>query len=440
MHAPTPHKSQGQRHVSVVTRDTPHPVTKARTLLALLLASALQAQAATIFVNGNTTIGNRDIAAADEVIVRSNATLTINGTLRVFGRLENRGTVVLITRMEVEPGGEVDNLNEMLNSGDIEVEAGASLSTRNSGIPGGPDAILSLDFTSTLTNRGILNVGSGAIPSGASLISDGQLFNENVINNYARIEQRMGTLSNAGGVIVNLGTLQNDSLLFNDALGDIENLGILVNTGQLTNADDAQLHDRGYADNTGFVLNQGFVLVDPEAELVNSGVFINEAEASLVIDGVLRNQSEGHLWNLGSVRNQAAATLDNLGLIENVSSDGAFGELRNFGDNALLRNRGTIENIDALIENDDGATLTNQSGLMVNSGVIATEALFQNLTPADIDNTNGAIFNYCDGSVRNDGSIDNSVGGTLFNAGGTITNNGNIIGPSFANGVCAHLN
>ena len=163
----------------------------------------------------------------------------------------------------------------------------------------------------------------------------------------------------------------NGDPLYNENFGTIENLGTINNHGGIT-------PNSGNFDNSGTLNNYGAIAYYSDT-FTNSGVINNYGSDSTAASGF----GGIHLYSKGGEEvPEAGNPLENSGTINN--NGGVY-----LNDNSII-NLGTLHN------HDDGTIVNFRSignyGSIVNDGMI--------------DNSFGAIFNFCDSSFSGSGTVE----------------------------------
>lgn len=161
------------------------------------------------------------------------------------------------------------------------------------------------------------------------------------------------------------------------------------------------------------------------------GTLLNQSGAALANDGALRNAPGGALVNDGELDNDSSAFLVNAGAFANnagatiVNNSGDF--LQGFENQSggTITNAGSITN-NVYLQNDTGAMLFNAAGgSIVNNASVLNNGRLEDESGATITNNTDLIdYSGATLAIQPGGTLANTTPGSLFNVGGTITNNG----------------
>ena len=197
--------------------------------------------------------------------INPQVSILVTSTIKNYGIIENQGTLTVVGTINNQMSSAIKNnlggTLETIDQGTINVFIGSMVT--NSG---------------TFSNRAITNIYAGGT----------------VINNEEGVLSNEGSLTNWGGVFVNLGTFENkfEAVLTNN--GDtIINKGSIINNGKITNEKSFSNNDEGTFTNTqlGLFTNNGY--------FSNFGVIINEAGIMKTDRGTIMN--EGLIYNCDGV-------------------------------------------------------------------------------------------------------------------------------------------
>ena len=200
-------------------------------------------------------------------------------------------------------------------------------------------------------------------------------------------------LLNNGGSILNSGTMTNNGRVWNE-------IGTLKNDGSetsLINMPGAYIYNTGYFFDTGverFIVKGDFFNQNG-AQILNLGIFSNNGESFSGVGGLLTNTGSGTIFinadggiffnNFEGTNftNKNGATIINTSnynpekFTNFVNGNGAELVNSGFGTNIINKDLGIFQNSDnAIVENRDGATFTNQN-----------YAIFENSLGAYLSNT-----------------------------------------------------
>ena len=342
------------------------------------------------------------------------------------GTIELRDDALILNRVGVVPeegnnGFGLPQPGRLVNLPDAQLRLTGDALIRNQ--PGAH-----LDNQGLISNDGRIRNEAGTVTNGAGAElmngTNGRLSNHLedewvFVGGAARLEQRIGTLTN-DGTLVNQGEIENEGRIDNrqDARFDNDG-GELRNPGVFSNNDGADLRvvNAGRFDNTGGTFSSFGVVetadrdtrfingIDGEAR--NHGAMVNgegarlENRALWIQHGTLRNR--GRLDNVG------ARVIENHGAITNESAGEVVtaGTLRNLT-GGLCTNAGRLEN---------SGDVTNAGGRFENVGQMANYGAITNDNHAHLTNARGGV-------------LDNAVGGMVINRHATVTNGGG----TFSNG------
>ncbi len=325
------------------------------------------------------------------------------------------------------------------NGATLEVSSGALFSNQTYAITiGGP-------VGGTLTNA-----GGNVVISGASFANN---IGASVSNGGGRQQgqQAQGVFTNSvGSTITNSGSFANGAggLLRNESGAKFDNQGDLTNDfgGRIVNDGGFRLSSGQFENRGGSAFtNQGDGRVENYALMSNRdvGTSLDNIDGAWLYNkasfnnfaAVLNNRTGSLIFNLGS-----GAVFDNYGYVVSppgtalstrydgiVNNDGAgtvVGATRFINTvDALVRNRGIVNNINGALFQNDNSTVDN-SGRFDN----ASGAKFENKTSAMLDNNGSGVFtNRTGATVTNDASstIENR-GAAAFTTEARIVNDGTI--------------
>jgi hypothetical protein len=350
--------------------------------------------------NGNpvASVVTFDLATGSvgDLILDSDDTLVINGTLTSYFATLTSGTLNISSGGSFNNGGLLNNYGELTNH---DIFGGGTLNNAGTinNFGSGPLTIgLDNSGGSQLNNTGTINSFSGINNS------DGTINNSGLFNQYSGIDNSVtgsvnnnsgGTFNSYGGIggkfgnsINNSGMFSNWGMISGNELAQLTNTGTFNNWGTIF-----YLHS--FITNTGIFNNyQAYSLADTPT--YNSGT-INNFGMLLFDNSPLSNDLQGVLNNYGTITSTGILPL---GVIENIGTLNNCGVI-NF---SFFTNAGEIEIA-------PGATLasnTSEPGTYTQSaGFAKIDGLFSSVMPIQI---NG-------GTLSGSGVIQGDVmmGGTL---------------------------
>lgn len=264
--------------------------------------------------------------------------------------------------VEVTNEGEIDNKGELTNNGSIDNEPGSSFTNEG-------------DFTN---NGNFENEGNIENKPGSDMTNNG------TIDNFGDFD--------------NKGSLDNESEIDNESGGTFENEsgGNVYNGGTLNNAPGGEVDNGGAFDNAGKINNDG------DFNNEGGGNIKNEAGATI------NNLDDGTFDNDGKIDNKKGAGIVNDGKIDNS------GEIKNESEGNITNN-GDIDN-DGNFDNESG-------GVIINKGDISTTAPGQTTNKGTIDNSEGTINDDegTNGTTKNQGTIKGGeINGPVTNEPGGV--------------------
>ena len=331
------------------------------------------------FANGNTLTVNGATTNTNEINIAGASTANFNGNLTNSSEFLTSGkstatvsgTFTNSNFVDLESSGDVLNVGTLTNSGEIIINAGATLN-----ITGGGQGITTVVAGSNLIVAGTLNVINGTTttnglanlttvagnltwengqtltdtPTGGtlSIVSGGELAIQNASKLVVANISNSGTFVTSGGSTATVsGTFTNNNFV------ELESSGDVLNAGTLTNGSTATFDVQ-----PGATLNlTGATSSNAGAINLNSGGILEISASKVTISGT----GKINLSGAGSVIEGALST-DVLTLAKGATIDGSG----NIGNNLMtLNNQGTID------ANVAATTLTLQmSGGTTNSGTM----------------------------------------------------------------------
>jgi len=195
----------------------------------------------------------------------------------------------------------------------------------------------------------------------------------------------------------------------------------LTNNGTITQSGTITNSLGGTLTNTGYISNYGTITNTSGGNIYNSGTIFNQNGSFITnnLGGTITNQASGTITNDNDFTNNG--TIDNYGFIQNYA-----GGTVSFSNNYLINNKPL-----GRITNQGGEIFNNNSGGTINNYGILTNlsSYFTNYAGGTITNQAGGIItNYASGVavINNNGSINNSLGGTIYIGDGINCGTGNI--------------
>ncbi len=268
---------------------------------------------------------------------------------------------------------------------------------------------------------------SKVINNGGKFTNDGYMLVNNLDNreNSEFINGRLLLIDNSfknSGNFTNTkakwisGYTEQSTPIYTTTNGLVDIIGESINyaSGVITNEEKFKID--------GAFVNKGVVINKKSMEtlqtftnhnlVTNQGMFINKAQANLINEGEYRNKSGGTLHNQGTLTNhvylvnEQGSTIKNDGVMTNQSLNNTAAIIENSG-TFNINETGYVENAtaDALLQNKSTGNIL-LAGQLVNKGNIENDGVI------DITDT-GSLFN--EGKYFGNGSTENA--GTLINYG-----------------------
>ncbi|CAN5576392.1 hypothetical protein BH09PSE5_BH09PSE5_20250 [soil metagenome] len=301
-----------------------------------------------------------------------------------------------------------------------------------------------VDVGGSLTNRGLVQAGSGLSIQAGSIFNSGDVVaHEGTASlratgdfgNSGSIES-VGTLSVLAGSLSNSGSMVGHSV-FGDALA-LASIGPLANSGSLRSAGGLSLRASRVSDVGGTVQAEGALAVEAQALLLDGSAYaagqsvalvadsVASRDASVLAGGELNVVSRGELRNSGGrLMGRAGVTVDASTLVNESSHAGVgvagAGAGAGLGASASAGNQGSIISDASVVVRTRGA---DQAGVgLSNQGLIsAKESLTVDSGTSSVINRGGVMVANGSLSVRAN-VIDNSGGEvvSLGAAGGAVS-------------------
>jgi hypothetical protein len=350
-----------------------------------------------ITVQGSGEMVNAGMLAANDVLFSSGSSLLNSGTVNQSGLIGigyGSAQASSITNgtggVWNATGGPSDVLDDGSSSGS---------SFTNDGIfnaNAGSSNTVTLNTAFVNASSSTVEITSGSLLDNHSLTNNGTLSGTGTLKVAGTLTLDAGTALSVSALTIhnatmNLSTSLTYTGVFTDASNDgstLLDLGVKTDTLTLTGSSNAfTFFDAGgeYVDGTGTLVNAGTsamesVVVDGGATLKNTGT-VNQTGALTVGDATasLIDNAAGAVWNAG---NGSASV--------NIGASG-LSEFTNYGTFNGTATSGNAVTLDTNFINEKGATISDQIGVITNSG-----------------------------SLVNDGTIS---GGTLMLSGGSATFN-----------------
>ncbi len=380
-----------------------------------------------VLANGSTLVFSRNDNHDFDNAVSGTGSVGINGAVTLSGAITATGGV------DVYSGGEVTVSNVTVASGSavhlatnslVTVASGGSVISQNgAGVESLGSSIYnygSIQGTAhgVLTTGGsVWNFDSASAISGVTGIHNGSTFGLGVYNAGTITGSLVALYSVGPATLNNIASGTISGLYAINVLGNLNMANAGSISASVTNFNNSAI----YAGGTGAILNTGTITSGTNAIytqgaglLTNSGLVQGGGAASTVrlfgANSSVINLAGGEITTTG---NGAGVYLDGLG--------------------ATVVNSGTIRGGNAVSFVSGGGSLTNDGVLIgtTASGVVGNGGtLIANLTGGTITGvTNGVNIVTGTGNLTNDGAITGASGqGVLLQAGGTITNTGDITG------------
>ncbi|MDT8903998.1 autotransporter outer membrane beta-barrel domain-containing protein [Anaeroselena agilis] len=389
--------------------------------------------------NNNTIINYSDIGSAGGTLTNNGTIANLGAGNMAFHHGTNRG------RITSDSGGSLTLYDTANESGGTITGYGSLRIYTSTNKSGG-----------TITGYGSIVIEASTNDAGAAIDNYGtgvtiNLVNSGTVTNYAggTLDMARSTENNAGGKIVNHGTLTNTQYT---AGLKMTNNGILENSGFFQNTYTLGL--RAVLDNNGALTNNAGGTVD------NRGLITNNAGGTIDNGGTFANAysfdnlgtvvNRGTFSGLGAVSTVNRGTFTNAGVLtvldnyQTLTNTGTASYVNNGwvvwqGDGHTHPNVATLDNSGTLVDVTNYATITNRAagtiavtagavncgGQLTNYGRLVNNGLFLNM---DDQSSGGYAYNpLVTGTLTNNGSITNSAGATFENKGGaTLNNNGTL--------------
>jgi hypothetical protein len=397
----------------------------------------------------NTLTSGGSFTNTGIIDVSAGATLTSSGGMTNSGTINNKGVVNSNSPFTNSATGVVNNENNFqqgaafTNNGIVSNKAGnftcPQAFTNNKTVENIGAATFTVDFGGTFTNAaGSSLTNSGTFRNFASFINNttvtntgqylnaagthtcnGVFNNENggrfesgaTVNLSGRWNNKVGstTLSNnifnvvANGVFDNLATFQNNNIidvkatgLFNNQNGALLNLNFgskLDNAGDVKTFGTSKIVSNGEINNNSAFANGGIIESGSGAKINNASTLTNTGtiKSSSIISntGTFSNSSALEIQSGGVFTNSATFTNNVSGVVTN-----GF-EIYNVAGATFLNNGAVRNNI----------RFFNESTTLTNNGYFATAGDVFNRAGATFTNTE--VFEILEGSVTNEGTLDN---------------------------------
>ncbi|MDE1766369.1 MAG: fibronectin type III domain-containing protein [Thaumarchaeota archaeon] len=256
-------------------------------------------------------------------------------------------------------------LNQIINSGTIKgVVTGDDFNT----VFASP---YTLSYSVTLPQGGLITINSGStltIPNGITITNSGP---SRIINN---------------GIIINSGII---------SVYDISNPGTISNSGTINNSDIFD-NSKGTISNSGTINISGSMIASPLNQIVNTGIISGgvKAEGTTFASSFTLNYSATVPRGVTITINSGSTLTIPSGITLTISDSGPTPITNSEG--ATINNDGTITN-NGIINNSNGSPYGYGSGgTITNSGTINN---YQTITNLGVLTNNGAIYEFCGGSL-----------------------------------------
>ncbi len=318
--------------------------------------------------------------------VASGSSLYVNNSLLYSNSVQNDGYLSIGSGGEVYTYYGLTNSSSMnMNGGTIGVEDGTVINLAGFYASGTVDAYL-VNY-GTIGLDGVLTVNGWMDNCGSVDIYNGDMLQQNGLENYGTINLYGGSISSGGGeeggTIYNYGTIRGGSAI----LSPITNDGGLIRADSGSTLLIADMSDGGN-------INGGEMRVEDGSGITVMSYLPNAG--TIVLNGPRATFSGGPIWNTGTIIGSGRVS-------NSVNNDGI---IRACDETLTLSGPGFTNSSTGRIEALEATVFVTQ-GLANNDGAIVLE-------DGDFDNATNAITNY--------GSI---TGFGMFRSGG-LTNNGHI--------------
>jgi len=411
---------------------------------------------------GATVTNNGDFTSSGFVnnfgTFTNNLQLTIIGTFTNNGILLNSDTGSL--RVDGTSFGTLRNNNSFTNNGVIDIDPSGAIVNAVTGTFVNAEGTINISGfiinRGTFSNETLLTLDFSTINNDGSIQNfNGAIFNNN--NNFPLTSSVVILNNNAAGIITNLGDMfeqgrfTNNGLFSNNAGGVFSQTGFsqIQNNNQITNRGIIGASSSGLFDN-----NAGATITNL------AGGFINSANFGIRNFGTIENVNVGTVFEVtGSFSNEGTGVFENFaeflhtgGGVNNVGTfnNNPTGIITTSGSSSFSNNGGLLDNSGMFTHGSAGTfsntgTVSNQAGGAINlialtvndgtydnAGIIAVASIatfnnnniINNLVTGIISNPLGIIQNNSGGTINNDGNI---VGRLFLNLGSITNNNGGTI-------------
>jgi len=404
---------------------------------------------------------NQGQATAKNLTIMRGASLTVNSSLGLSGDLTNNGVINGTSTFASIGARNITNFrreNAVTTDGTINFAGSISTGTMTGDVTNTGDFMIQGSLTSggTLTNRGVMSIGPNLTTGNLTTFQNSIL----TVNNGVTVK---GDVTNEGSITANQLTLNSSPAgvhnfrgggvwrfstlsigsgftvrLGGDVTFDIANLS---NNGTL-DLQDRTLNFRGinFFNNTGTVAGTGtfrFAPSDGTVMFAHQGP--NFAPAVVIQSGSIEYQSGGTINGPFTVDAGATFGMNTSGQLTLTNTATIDGSLTKFGLNPvlnfngpLLTNNGSIGNLDFLVFNSGGTTLTqtiagNGSWSPVNFHIGQNPPSNTTLSMANNMSWASNALNVLSGSTLNIGGNTLTLTGPVnFLHPGAVTGNGSV--------------
>ena len=362
----------------------------------------------TLDSTGTSAINGAAITVASTgTLEATSGTLTIDpGSIDNSGLLEANGGALTIESTPVTNTGTLEATDHSTltlsddsvtnTGGTVQADAGSVIDLAGSTITSGTvavDGTLDSTGTSSISDAGVVNVGTLEATSGTLTLSD-----DSVTNTGGTVQADAESVIDLAGSTVTSGTVTVDGTLDSTGTSAINGAAITVaSTGTLEATSGTLTIDPGSIDNSGLLEANGGALTIESTPVTNTGTLKATGDSTLTL-------SDDSVTNTGgTVQADAGSVIDLAG--STITS-------------------GTLT-VDGTLDSTGTSSISDAS--VVNVGTLEATSETLTIDPGSIDNrglveANGGALTIDATPVINSGTLEASNGGTLTLLGTTVTN------------------